>query len=151
MNYLVIGYGNLLRSDDGVGQLVAEEVENWGLSHVRSRALHQLTPELVDDIAKSEVVIFVDAIAAHLKLTSDITLEPVESNETEIIIGHKSDPQSLIVFAKALYGKTPIAYQILIPGVNFSFGEKLSPIAQAGWKIALNQIKEFVCHSSIFV
>jgi hypothetical protein len=56
-----------------------------------------------------------------------------------------------MLFAKALYGKTPDAYQILIPGIDFSFGENLSPLTQTGFKIALNKIKEFVCHSSIFV
>ncbi len=151
MSYLVIGYGNLLRSDDGVGQLIAEEVEKWGLSHVRSRALHQLTPELVDEMANSEVVIFVDAIAADSNSTLDITLKPVEPNPTQPIIGHKSDPQSLMLFAKALYQKTPKAYQILIPGLDFSFGEKLSPLTQTCFEIALKKIKEFICHSSIIV
>jgi len=58
---LLIGYRNSLRSDDGVGQKVATIVEDWEVPELRSLFVHQLTPELVTDIAQVELVIFVDA------------------------------------------------------------------------------------------
>ncbi|MGF1587982.1 MAG: hydrogenase maturation protease [Pleurocapsa sp.] len=62
MHYLVIGYGNTLRSDDGAGQSAANQIAAWGLPNVRSLAVHQLTPELAEDIANADTVIFVDAV-----------------------------------------------------------------------------------------
>jgi Ni,Fe-hydrogenase maturation factor len=50
---LVIGIGNLLRGDDGVGGLLAEEVGG--------RSVQQLTPELAAELAELEVVVFIDA------------------------------------------------------------------------------------------
>lgn len=58
---LVIGYGNELRGDDGVGPKVAEAVEAWKLAGVSVLALRQLTPELAADLAVVRRVIFVDA------------------------------------------------------------------------------------------
>lgn len=43
---LIVGYGNPIRGDDGVGQAVITEVEQWNLTNVRSLSLHQLTPEV---------------------------------------------------------------------------------------------------------
>lgn len=58
---LVIGIGNRLRSDDGVGPRLAEEVEAWGLSGVESMAVQQLSPELAPRLAACERVLFIDA------------------------------------------------------------------------------------------
>jgi Ni,Fe-hydrogenase maturation factor len=32
--YFVIGYGNTLRSDDGVGQIIAKQIARWNLPNV---------------------------------------------------------------------------------------------------------------------
>ena len=58
---LVIGYGNTLRGDDGIGPAVAEAVAALGLPGVRVIVAHQLTPELAADLADAQLVVFVDA------------------------------------------------------------------------------------------
>ena len=65
---LVIGYGNTLRSDDGVGwvaaALLADDPRLAGdLSRagVEVRAVHQLTPELALDFSRASLVILIDA------------------------------------------------------------------------------------------
>jgi hypothetical protein len=45
---LVIGYGNSLRRDDGVGPRVAEAVEALQLPGVRTLTCQLLTPEFAD-------------------------------------------------------------------------------------------------------
>ncbi|MFM7313194.1 MAG: hypothetical protein ACKO0M_08520 [Cyanobium sp.] len=57
---LVIGIGNRLRGDDGVGFWLAERAEGLQLP-VKVKAVHQLTPELVDDLAGAARVLFIDA------------------------------------------------------------------------------------------
>jgi Ni,Fe-hydrogenase maturation factor len=64
---LVIGYGNTLRRDDGVGVRAAELIAaDPRLAHARVLAVHQLTPELALDIGAVSLVIFVDADARGL-------------------------------------------------------------------------------------
>ena len=61
---LIIGYGNPLRGDDGVGWRVAEAAGTAlpeGAATVL--AVHQLTPELSAPISRAGRVVFVDAAA----------------------------------------------------------------------------------------
>ncbi|MFI5043071.1 MAG: hydrogenase maturation protease, partial [Acidimicrobiales bacterium] len=59
---LVIGYGNTLRSDDGVGwHAAALLAEDPRLAGVEVLAVHQLTPELALDMSRATLVILIDA------------------------------------------------------------------------------------------
>lgn len=139
---LVIGYGNTLRCDDGVGQKVAESVQEWNLENVRSLARHQLTPELAEDIAQANIVIFVDAVAISPETTVEIQVQSLDGGEIDgNSLGHSSNPRSLLGLTQVLYGKIPPAYWILIPGVNFGFGEQLSAITEQGLIVALVKIR----------
>ncbi|WP_432811640.1 hydrogenase maturation protease [Pantanalinema sp. GBBB05] len=147
--YLVIGYGNTLRSDDGAGYLIAETVANWNLAHVQSLALHQLTPDLAEPIAHSQVVIFVDAVAKPVNTPAAIVLEQLEPNYATTFTGHYADPRSLLSLTYTLYETSPIAYRLLIPAINFSFGESLSAVTQASMSLALAKIEQLLCVSCV--
>ena len=58
---LVIGYGNELRGDDGVGPAAARAVAGWNRPGIVALDVHQLTPELADDVGQAGYVVFVDA------------------------------------------------------------------------------------------
>ncbi len=59
---LVIGYGNSLRADDGAGPRVAELLEaDPRLGGAVIVAVHQLSPELADDLRSAGLVVLVDA------------------------------------------------------------------------------------------
>jgi hydrogenase maturation protease len=134
MKTLVIGYGNTLRGDDGVGPLVAEQVDTWSLRNVRSFSVHQLTPELAADIAQAEVVYFVDACMGR----SQTSIEPIELVEVTSRLDHFWSPSVLLHLAKTLYDADPVAYRILIPAIQFDYSERLSAIASDGidWVVA---------------
>lgn len=58
---LVIGYGNTLRKDDGVGPALAETVATLGLPGVEVLSCPLLTPELAAPISDAKVVLFINA------------------------------------------------------------------------------------------
>ena len=58
---LVIGYGNELRRDDGLGPQAARAVAGWGMPGVLALSCHQLTPELAEIVADAEEALFIDA------------------------------------------------------------------------------------------
>ena len=138
LKVLVIGYGNTLRSDDGAGQIVANEVAKWRWANVRSLSVHQLTPELAEEIACASTVIFVDA---SLSDSETLQVKRLTLQTTAISLGHLGEPRSLLALTQAIYGKIPPAYWILIPAVNFEFGEKLSSITECAVMAALEEIK----------
>ena len=144
MNFLVVGYGNTLRSDDGAGQRVAEKIAQWELPQVRSLAVHQLTPELAEDIAQTDTVIFVDAVATNSENPTLVKIQKLEAEDNHTSLGHSCNPRSLLSFTQILYGKAIKAYWILIPAVNFDFGEEFSSVTQKGIEIALQKIKQII-------
>ncbi|MFB2921341.1 MULTISPECIES: hydrogenase maturation protease [Aerosakkonema] len=136
--FVIIGYGNDLRSDDAIGPCVAKAVEAWGVPNVDSLALQQLTPELADTLQDAYGAIFVDASSSpEVKEVEVLAIEPIESGKT---MTHTSDPRSLLALTKALYGRYPHAWLVKVPAVNFELGESLSPIAQKGIDDALEEI-----------
>lgn len=137
---LVIGYGNTLRCDDGVGQSVALETEQWDLPQVRSLYLHQLTPELAETIAQFETVIFIDASIE----TETVKLSKIENLITNNNWTHHLNPQSIIYLTDFLYQKIPQVWLITIPIKKIDFGEDLSNFAQKGKKEALITIQNLI-------
>lgn len=143
ISYLIIGYGNTIRGDDGAGYQIAEAVGQWNFNHVRSLAVHQLTPDLVEAIAQAKTVIFVDAATL-----SEVKIEKLRPNYAASFTGHYADPRSMLALTRTLYQVLPTAYRILIPAVDFSFGETLSPVTQKSVDLALVKIKKLVSQQS---
>jgi hydrogenase maturation protease len=140
---LVIGYGNTLRNDDGVGQHIAREVAAQGWPGVRSIAVTQLTPELAADAAQAQLVIFVDAVegaVAQGVQAMDISAQAATGAVTQSAMTHHATPQGLLAMAQALYGACPRAMLVSVPGVNFELGEGLSGLALQGTQLALRLI-----------
>jgi hydrogenase maturation protease len=144
MNYLIVGYGNTLRSDDGAGQIVADRIATWNLSNVRSLAVHQLTPELAEDIANTDIVIFVDAVISSKQNSEKIEIQMLEGDRNYLNSGHTENPRSLLYLSKIVYNKSPLAYWILIPAINFEFGEEISSLTQLGITQTLQAIAEII-------
>lgn len=150
INILIIGYGNTLRGDDGAGQIVAREIAKQNSKNVRCLAVHQLTPELAEDISKASQVIFVDAVISQGSESEKITVKPVKKPLlAKISTGHVGYPRSLLSLTQALYSNIPPAWSILIPAVNFEFGEEISPLTQQGIKEAITTIETLISNSKI--
>lgn len=113
---LIIGYGNPLRSDDALGQMLAEAL--GGI------AVAQLNPELAENIAHADLVIFIDA--CYGETAGEIDYARLRPNK-DAPISHYSSPSALLSAAQALYGNVPPAYLISITGASFDYGDRLSP------------------------
>jgi len=135
---LVLGYGNTLRSDDGVGPRVAEDVAALNLPGVEAIAYPLLTPELAEPIANAGCVVFVDAA---LDAPSDVELRLLKPAVSSQLMAHAADPSTLLALARDLFGHAPEACSLAIPVENIGIGEQLSPLAQHGAEIAVANIK----------
>jgi hydrogenase maturation protease len=135
---LVIGYGNSLRCDDGVGPYLAETIAQKAWPGVQTLAVHQLTPELAPQIAQATKVIFIDAIANRQR--SEVIIEVLEPKDNYSGLDHSGNPSYLLALAKHLYGHCPPSFWVLIPAQNFEFGEYFSVITTQAMIEALAKI-----------
>ncbi|MCC6587545.1 MAG: hydrogenase maturation protease [Bryobacterales bacterium] len=126
---LIIGYGNPLRGDDGVGPYVAAQLDGV--------VAHQLVPEMAEQIAKTESVIFVDANCALPP--GQVEVLPLQE---EAILTHKSTPGALLKLAREVYGQAPKATLIAIGVSSFHLGDQLTAEAQKGAAAAISQIRQ---------
>lgn len=125
---LVIGYGNTLRGDDAAGPLVAQLVMESNLPGVQALAVQQLTPELVEEIAVADRVVFVDA-SIHPSSAS-LQLEELQPRQANSSPGHCCDPRWLLALANQTHGRAPCATLMTIPATNLCHGERLSAQTQ---------------------
>jgi hydrogenase maturation protease len=121
---LVIGYGNTLRGDDGVGPLVAEAVAAKRLSSVRVMSVAQLTPELAEPLAAASAAVFIDARCGPA--TPPVTIVKLQPAETAPLPTHAADPRCLLAVARSLFGRAPAAWLVTIAGTDFRLRETLS-------------------------
>jgi len=135
---LVIGYGNVLRRDDGVGPRVADAVEALHLPGVRTLVCQQLSPEHAEAVAQAQTVIFVDAA---VDAPAEVQLRKLEPGESTQLMAHAADPRTMLALARDVFGHAPEAWWLTIPAVKLGFGEDLSPDAQRGLERAVEEIK----------
>jgi hydrogenase maturation protease len=135
---LVLGYGNTLRSDDGVGPLVAEIVADLHLPGVQTLVAGLLTPELADPISRVETVVFVDAA---IDAPREVQLRPCAPADSSQIMAHAADPKTMLALARDVFGHAPQAFLLTIPVENLAIGEELTPFARAGMDHAVGLIR----------
>lgn len=149
METLIIGYGNTLRSDDGAGQAVAEAIANRALPGVRVLSVHQLTPDLAAEIATVDRVLFVDAVLWRDDLPPRVQIQRLDPQSPNNSLGHHCDPRSILALSGLLFDRIPDAYWVLIPALNFEFGETFSEVTQMAIDVAVNQIAN-ICRGEAF-
>jgi hydrogenase maturation protease len=134
---LIVGYGNRMRSDDGVGPRAAQRLAGLGYDALEE---HQLTPELAERVSSARLVIFIDA---------DVAAPPGEIAVTRLaaapgfppVTRHFCSPPELLSLARELYGGAPPAAMIGIGGECFDWGEAISECAARGLELAVTEAR----------
>jgi hydrogenase maturation protease len=123
---LIIGYGNALRGDDGVGPRVAEALR--GAPGVEAVAVHQLTPEWAEPISRAGLVVFIDAAAGGR--AGEVRCIPLAATPGRPG-SHETTPAGLLAMAADWFGRCSLAYMVTIGGESFAVGEGLSAAVEA--------------------
>jgi hydrogenase maturation protease len=141
---LVLGYGNTLRRDDGVGPRVADALGELDLPAVRTLSCALLTPELADPISRVEQVVFVDA---EVDGPQEVQLRPLRPAESSQIMAHAANPATMLALARDVFGHAPQAWLLTIPVEEMGIGEEISAFAQGGMLRAVQEIGKLVGQS----
>lgn len=144
--FLVIGRGNQLWGDAAAGSQVARAVADWQLGSVKALTVHQLTLDLVEEIAEVDYVIFAEAY--HPKSCArTVQLEPIVGDApmagSVLSMAYRCEARVLLSLTRQRYGCAPQAWLLQIPTERCEFGEALSSTAQRGCDRALQIIEQF--------
>jgi len=125
---LIIGIGNPLRSDDGLGWAVAEQLPRAiGDIACDIHTVHQLTPELAQQVATANLVVLIDA--SREGEPGELRVRPLSLAAQPVVLStHHTTPEELAAITVILYRQCPPIVIISLTGADFSIGERLSPI-----------------------
>jgi hydrogenase maturation protease len=143
---LILACGNTLREDDGVGPYLAQWSEERWREDARIRVLcdHQWTPEMVEEVAQAESVIFVDC--ATDCAPGLVRIMPVEPASVDSKIGtHHLDAGQLLALSQQLYGTMPRSSLLLTIGAaSLELREGFSPEVQSALSDACKVLSDRV-------
>jgi hydrogenase maturation protease len=152
---LVVGVGNELRADDGVGQVVAKALwsQRHGLPALASAAViwsAQLVPEIALDLSCASFAVFVDAAydgrapgSVHLsQFDSEVTSKD-RRRQVADAFGCWVDlsPTALLSLSAELFGATPPAALVTVSVDVPTIGVGLSPLVRAAVPIAVRVVE----------
>jgi hydrogenase maturation protease len=124
---VIIGYGNPLREDDGLGWRAADLLAGYLGLEAEVIQRHQLTPELAATVADGAPVLFMDAavdIEPGTVRCDRVGVEPLDG------WSHDLAPSQLLQMTRDLYGSEPTAYLISGGVFQTGLGDQLSPLGR---------------------
>jgi len=144
---LVVGYGNTLRSDDGVGPYAIRELQKlMSRENVEFLEVQQLQPEHAEVLSRKDLAIFIDAVMQVI--SGETHYEIIFPASKAPGMSHSTDPESLLFAAKELYGRAQKAILATVAGECFGLGTQLSlevEVAVKGLSVRVGQmIEEFL-------
>ena len=136
----VVGFGNRNRRDDGSGPYAADQLKAClgDTAGVHVISLHQLVPELADELKSASCVYFIDAAQGFLPGNCLWRrIRPVMEMQTP---AHSLSPEALLGLTRLIFNRCPPAWMITIQGSDFGFGEGLSTVAEEGANCAVQEV-----------
>jgi hydrogenase maturation protease len=127
--FLVIGYGNPGRLDDGLGPALAARLETLGSETTTIDSDYQLQVECAEEVSRHDVVVFADAAVSG---PEPFYVSEIEPRPTLSFSSHSLDPSEVLGLAHSLFKAKTRGFVLGIRGYQFDqFSERLSEGAQA--------------------
>ena len=137
----VVGIGNTLRSDDGIGALVCSCLEKRNFPGVTTLVVQQLQVELIEEFLTYDYIILADASLSG-KEVEFYTLPP---GETGIVSSsHQASAKMLDTLSQKLYHKRLPILICAIRGENFEIGDTPSDYAITNTSKAVHLLYKWI-------
>lgn len=143
---LILACGNTLRGDDGAGPWLAGWAEKRFAAEAGVRVVirQQWTPELAEEIARAQSVLFVDCSIDSAR--GEVALLPVEpAAAAQGLATHHLGAPELLALCRELYDSLPSNTLLLTVGAGSTeLGEEFSDAVTAALPAACRLIEETV-------
>jgi hydrogenase maturation protease len=141
---LIIGYGNTLRGDDGVGWVAGQLLERkLRLDHsVKVTVVQQLTPELVEHISRAGLVIFIDA--SVVDSPGHISCRRIYPDMTPPRFSHEMGPERLLDWLPGSCKRKPHVIVYTVGGEFFGYRQGLDDAVQSAMPELVARIERLI-------
>ena len=146
---LIVGYGNALRSDDGLGwhaaALLADDPRLGGAQVLWQ---HQLTPELAYDISQASLAVLIDvSVEQEPGAISVRRLDASPGNSSAW--SHHVDPAALVSLARELWNAAPDVFVVSVGAASLEVGDRLSPAVAAALPAVVDAVVALVAGHTV--
>lgn len=143
---LIYGYGNPGRQDDGLGVILANQIELWakenGFNWLSVDTNYQLNIEDASTVSEYELVIFADA--SKEESIESFLLESLQPSARIEFTMHSVSPAFILHLCESIFNKRPDAWLLHIRGFEWELNEGLSLKASQTLEEAINNVKTFI-------
>jgi hydrogenase maturation protease len=146
---LIIGFGNALRGDDGLGPAAARRLARTyaACPAVQVLECHQLLPELAEPVSRADLLVLIDACQdappGHINCRQ-LDVEPAGAPGARPF-NHDLDPAALLNMSHRLFGSAPRrTFVCTVGGAEFGFVDRLSPSAEAALDELVRRVQDVV-------
>ncbi len=140
-NFFVVGIGNPLRSDDGLGPLLAAQIAQRNIPGVKVITSQLLNLELLEDALGYAKILVIDASAVG----EGLVFKKIQVAENApAASSHHLSPEFFLAMARELYEKDLNLYVCSLRANNFEVGNTLSAEVLDIFPQALSEIEAFL-------
>lgn len=138
---LFYGIGNIGRQDDGLGIQLIDNLEKFSKnSKIEFQSNYQLNIEDSLEISTFDLVIFVDA-TIEPNAIAPYELRKLKPSIEIAFSTHAMSMESILALCDQLYGRTPKAFSLTIPGYQWEVMEELSENAANNLDLTTKDLK----------
>ena len=143
---LIVGFGNSLRGDDAIGEIVAQAFRGEAaIDGANVVICLQLTPELAERLAVVDLVVFIDAAVGTQP--GSITITQVQrASALSMGLVHHLNPQELLFLSSSLYGRSPDAFLVAVGAGSLELGDGLSEPVAAAVPAVIAAVRQLALH-----
>lgn len=145
----IIGIGNRLRTDDGIGGYICEQLKRRRLNNTEIISQVELDPALAEQLTPFKRLIIIDAAANNPSFDVRV-FKPIQraSQEATSISSHGIEAVELVNLMEKLYHTKPDIYLVAVKGYDFGLGMEPTESAIANAERAIDLIVDLVQHAS---
>ena len=138
---MIVGIGNTIRGDDGIGAYVCSAIDRLNIQGVETLTVQQLDTGLVDEFLKADTVVLVDAAV----IGGDVEFYLLKNDKSlSIPSSHHLNAYVLSSLIRELYEEEINVMICAIKGENFDIGEQLSFTAKQNADKAVDLIADWI-------
>ncbi len=139
--FFVVGIGNPLRCDDGLGSLIAGVISKRKIPGVKVITSLQLNLELLEEAVGYLKILIIDASVTGEGIVFKKIQSPGNALQSS---SHHLSPELFLAMGKELYDKDLSLYLCSIRGQNFDLGDTFSSQVMESFPHAIIEIDAFL-------